>query len=152
MSGIELNLQKQPTPLTRSDIAARIPHGEPMCMLDRVIAYSSDDIHCQSEQWASASHPLEAHEIIAPELLIEYAAQAAALHASLTQNNLGIMRPAYIGAIKNIELLDSISDNQTPLDIFAQCLLSSAQGAIYQIRVSQNGCDKLCGRLLLNQP
>lgn len=138
--------------LTRAEIAARIPHGEPMCMLDAVVSYDETNIECLSYQFAHASHPLDAKHQIAPELLIEYSAQAAALHASLNQKGLGSARPAYLGAIKEIELIAPVLENQTPLTISAECLLSSGHGAIYTVEVKQAEQIKMTGRLLLNQP
>ncbi|MGN0922177.1 MAG: hypothetical protein ACI4NJ_10685 [Cellvibrio sp.] len=138
--------------LTRAEIAACIPHGEPMCMLDEVVSFDEQKIECISRQLPRFDHPLEAYQQLAPELLIEYAAQAAAVHASLIQEGVGSRRAAYIGAIKEVKLVGTVENCQIPLTILAQCLLSSEQGAIYTVEVRQNRDIKLSGRLLLNQP
>ncbi|ACE83630.1 hypothetical protein [Cellvibrio japonicus] len=138
--------------MNRQQIAQLIPHGDAMCMLDEVVAWNSEHIHCRSYLVNMTANPLCEHGQLDTVLLIEYGAQAAAVHAALVQSHLGEMRPAYIGAVKDIELLGAISDNSTPLELHAQCLLNNRQGAIYELLATQADIPLLRGRLLLNQP
>jgi predicted hotdog family 3-hydroxylacyl-ACP dehydratase len=139
--------------MDRAQIAALIPHGDSMCLLDEVVAWDAKQIHCRSSQFASATNPLlDADGQLATVLLIEYGAQAAAVHAALIQSNLGEKRPAYIGAVKDVEFYTAIADNSLALDVHAQCLLSSSQGAIYELVVQQAHTALLRGRLILSQP
>lgn len=138
--------------MDRAQIAALIPHGDSMCLLDAVIAWDDHQIHCRSIDFASAANPLFEHEQLDCVLLLEYGAQAAAVHAGLLQSQLGEARPAYIGAVKDVELLAAIADNSGALDLYAQCLLSSSQGAIYELVAQQAGNTLLRGRLILSQP
>ncbi len=144
----QLNRQQ----LNRQEIAALIPHGHAMCLLDEVVHWDAEHIHCRSSHFAGSHNPLFEAGQLESVLLIEYAAQAAAIHAGLLQSQLGKARPAYIGAVKNIELLKPLSDNQLALEVVAQCLLSSSNGAIYDVVVSQENCPVMQGRLILNQP
>lgn len=142
--------------MDRAQIAALIPHGESMCMLDEVISWDEQQIHCRSHShshsFASSTNPLFENDQLDTVLLLEYGAQAAAVHAGLLQSRLGEMRPAYIGAVKDVEFLAAIADNSLALDVHAQCLLSSSQGAIYELVAQQAGNTLLRGRLILSQP
>lgn len=138
--------------MDRTQIAALIPHGDSMCLLDEVIAWDERQIHCRSHHFASATNPLFEGGQLDTVLLLEYGAQAAAVHAGLLQSRLGESRPAYIGAVKDVELLAAIADNSRALDLYAQCLLSSSQGAIYELVAQQAGNTLLRGRLILSQP
>lgn len=138
--------------INRTQIAALIPHGDSMCLLDEVIAWDESHIHCRSQQLASIANPLFEGEQLETVLLLEYGAQAAAVHAGLLQSRLGESRPAYIGAVKDVEFLAAMADNSLALDLHAQCLLSSSQGAIYELVAQQAGNTLLRGRLILSQP
>ncbi|MDO8342585.1 MAG: hypothetical protein Q7T48_05245 [Cellvibrio sp.] len=138
--------------MERAQIAALIPHGNSMCLLDEVVAWDESRIHCRSHQFASADNPLFEGDQLDTVILLEYGAQAAAVHAGLLQSRLGETRPAYIGAVKDVEFLAAITDNSLALDLHAQCLLSSSQGAIYELVAQQAGNTLLRGRLILSQP
>lgn len=138
--------------MERTQIAALIPHGDSMCLLDEVIAWDESQIHCRSHQFANTANPLFEDDQLDAVLLLEYGAQAAAVHAALLQSRLGESRPAYIGAVKDVEFLAAIADNSLALDLHAQCLLSSSQGAIYELVAQQAGNTLLRGRLILSQP
>jgi predicted hotdog family 3-hydroxylacyl-ACP dehydratase len=139
--------------MDRAQIAALIPHGDSMCLLDEVVAWDTEQIHCRSYQFASTANPLlDENGQLATVLLIEYGAQAAAVHAALLQSNLGEKRPAYIGAVKDVEFYATIADNSLSLDVHAQCLLSSSQGAIYELEAQQGHTTLVRGRLILSQP
>lgn len=138
--------------MDRSRIAELIPHGDSMCMLDEIIAWDAANIHGRSYQFAGNGNPLFENGQLDTVLLIEYGAQAAAVHAALMHSQLGEARPAYIGAVKNIELFTAMADNSTALDLHLHCLLSSSQGAIYEVVAQQAETLLLRGRLILSQP
>jgi predicted hotdog family 3-hydroxylacyl-ACP dehydratase len=139
--------------LDHAQIAALIPHGDSMCLLDEVATWDAEQIHCRSHEFSRNSNPLlDEHDRLATVLLIEYGAQAAAVHAALLQSNLGEKRPAYIGAVKDVEFYATFVDNSLALEIHAQCLLSSSQGAIYELTVGQGTTSLMRGRLVLSQP
>lgn len=138
--------------MDRVHISALIPHGESMCMLDEIIAWDETHIHGRSHSHASSNNPLFENGQLDTVLLIEYGAQAAAVHAALLNSGLGEARPAYIGAVKDVELFTAMADNSAALDLHLNCLLSSNQGAIYEMVARQAGNTLLRGRLVLNQP
>ncbi|MGB7757445.1 MAG: hypothetical protein WBL23_15425, partial [Salinisphaera sp.] len=60
-----------------------VPHAGAMCLLDDVIAWQDEWIHCRSRMRAPAEHPLADLGVLPATALIEYAAQATAAHGTL---------------------------------------------------------------------
>lgn len=133
------------------DISGLIPHGDGMVVLDEVISWDSQRICCCSHI-ARGCNALIDSDSMDPVLFIEYAAQAAAVHAGLINVGLGERRPAYIGAVKNAHW--EMSSIQLPIDVevSAEALMVSDSGAVYEVAVKTGGVDIFIGRLLLNQP
>ena len=86
--------------LARDDIAARVPHAGPMCLLDEVVSWDEQHIECIALAQSRAdgaddgetvhrdsqtAHPLSHDGRLPATAAIEYAAQAMALHGRLMQ-------------------------------------------------------------------
>ena len=69
--------------ITHADIAARIPHAGTMCLLDSVIDWGPEHIHCQASSHRDPANPLRSGGRLGALCGIEYAAQAMALHGGL---------------------------------------------------------------------
>ncbi|MFK7978150.1 MAG: hypothetical protein AB8C02_18600, partial [Halioglobus sp.] len=69
--------------LDRRAISAMIPHDGAMCLLDAVEHWDQDTITCYSTSHHAADNPLRENGTLACITLVEYAAQAAAVHAGL---------------------------------------------------------------------
>jgi len=93
--------------LDRRWIAARIPHTGGMCLLDEVIDWNTERICCRSGTHRHPDNPLRADGRLGAACAVEYAAQAAAVHGSLT-------RPASEGTpdSRSFALLASVRDLQ----------------------------------------
>ena len=70
--------------LDHAGIAARVPHSGSMCLLDRLRSWSAGHIECIAVNHRETAHPLRTQEGLLAVNGIEYAAQAMALHASLS--------------------------------------------------------------------
>lgn len=134
------------------DLVKLIPHGESMCLIDEVVAWDNDAIHCRSEAPAVRRNPLVDGSPVRCVILIEYAAQAAAIHAALLHSGLGDAQPAYLGAVRGVEFSADYLADDLDIQIEARCQLHSTGGAIYDIEARQADNPVLCGRLILNQP
>lgn len=127
-------------------------------MISELVTWQETSIHCRSNRLGEASNPLCDSGVLTSVLLIEYAAQAAGIHGALLnaggqhsqqrQQN----QAAYIGSVKDIELLHPLVDNNSPLDIYGECLMNNGAGAIYTISVQQQATLLLRGRLILSLP
>lgn len=137
-------------PLSRTQIIAMIPHGPDMCMLDEVLEWDAQRIRCRANPTRS-NNPLQDTGPIRSTLLIEYAAQAAAVHRALAGSGTLDAKPAYLGAIKQVELLQPLVDNRVDIILEAICVMSSESGAIYDIVATQEQ-PVIRGRLILSRP
>lgn len=71
-------------PRDRAALAALLPHGESMCLLEAVEDAGTETIACRGRAPGDPDHPLACGHWLAPVHAVEYAAQAAAIHAALT--------------------------------------------------------------------
>jgi predicted hotdog family 3-hydroxylacyl-ACP dehydratase len=71
------------TTLDHAGIAALVPHTGPMCLLERMTAWSTDAIECVATNHRDPRHPLRSASGLLASTAIEYAAQAMALHGAL---------------------------------------------------------------------
>ncbi len=139
--------------ILRQQIASLIPHGEAMCLLDQVTDWDAHHLNAITESHRRADNPLFESERMDTVALVEYGAQAAAIHAALQQSGLGAARPAYLGAIKKLRLYSQYVDTGVAeLQIEAQCIFSDNNGAIYDIWARAGGNDLISGRIVLVLP
>lgn len=124
--------------LDKTQIAELIPHGPGMSLIDRVIECDAEHIVCATDSHRSKSNPLLSNGKLASIVLIEYASQAAAIHAALNQHEFTRGKPAYIGSVKNITLhTDYINHISETLLLESQCLLANPNGAVYEFNINQ---------------
>src|SRR4051794_13876660 len=82
MSGLDLR-DGAPTTLNHAGIAARIPHAGRMCVLDRLLRWNETELVCSASSHRDPANPLRSATGLLAPVLIEYAAQAMALHGGL---------------------------------------------------------------------
>ena len=135
--------------LDREAIAARIPHGGRMVLLDRVLEWDARAIVCATRSHLDPANPLREPPGLPVWAGIEYAAQAAAIHGSLLQGN----APPRIGFLASVrdanaycERLDGIEG-----DLVVRATLAHADpaGAIYDFEVLSAARVLLTGRAAL---
>ena len=140
--------------MDRAAIADLIPHGEAMCMLDGLAHWDAEQIQCYSDQHRAASNPLRESGVLHTVCLVEFCAQAAALHGALSQE--GVSHRAtllYLGAVKRLQLYRHCLDASLPtLQISAHCAVRSATGSVYQIGAAAGPHRLLQGRVVLALP
>ena len=142
-------------PLRSKDIAELIPHTGNMVLLDEINQWDNNSITATAFSKAPHDNPLleeSDNYRFDSMLLIEYGAQAAAVHAALLSSGLGEQRPAYIGAVKNVAITQPNLDPTLTITINASMLLANANGAIYDIECQQNQTTVISAKLILNQP
>jgi predicted hotdog family 3-hydroxylacyl-ACP dehydratase len=124
--------------LDRRWIAEHIPHQGRMCLLDRVLSWDDGCIECISGTHREPDHPLRAHGRLGAACLIEYAAQAMAVHGALLQPVApGASRSGMLTSARSVELLVAhVDDLADELLVRAERQHSDARGALYGFRVS----------------
>lgn len=93
------------TPLGREGIAQLIPHSGPMCLLSGLLQWDALHIACSAHNHRDAHHPLRTRSGLLSSALIEYAAQAMALHGALVGRAAGHdVRPGYLASVRAAQL------------------------------------------------
>ncbi len=139
--------------LDHAEIAALIPHAGSMCLLDEVVHWDEKQITCRSDSHRRADNPLLEADELSSVALIEYAAQAAAIHAALTGAGIGGHKTALLGAVKNLQVHGKqVVEPTGTLVIHATSQLQNQQGAIYDVVVSKDNTLLITGRAVLVLP
>jgi predicted hotdog family 3-hydroxylacyl-ACP dehydratase len=140
------------TMIPHEDLCQLIPHAANMCLLDKVLCWDENSIHCQAVGHRSESHPLRGKRGLASVHAIEYAAQAMAVHGSLLMPE-GGPRQGYVVALRDVQLqVRWLDELLNVLDIKAQALTQSRAAMIYRFQVSANRQVVAQGRItVMNQ-
>jgi predicted hotdog family 3-hydroxylacyl-ACP dehydratase len=94
-----------PQTLTHDGIAALIPHSGTMCLLDRLDAWSLEQVVCRAVDHRDPAHPLRTRRGLLAPVAIEYAAQAMALHGALIGQAAGTpASPGYLASARGVRL------------------------------------------------
>lgn len=94
----------QPATLDHAGIAARVPHRGSMCLLDRLLDWTADEIHCSALSHRDPANPLRHGGMLPAAAAIEYAAQAMALHGTLNGAPGAAPRPGFLAAVRGVRL------------------------------------------------
>jgi predicted hotdog family 3-hydroxylacyl-ACP dehydratase len=119
----------------RGWIEAHIPHQGRMCLLDEVRAWDQAGVECASRTHRAPDHPLRAHGRLGSACLLEYAAQAMAVHGALRFPGIGPV--GVLASARSVELLVAdLDDIAEELLIRAERHHSDERGALYEFRIS----------------
>jgi len=145
-----------PGQIGRDWIARHIPHHGSMCLIDDVISWDGDAIHCRTQTHTSTDNPLRADGRLGAICGVEYAAQAIAIHHAilLAQQAPGGAAGApvqgYLAALRDLETyVEGLDTLPPPLDIFASRHAALDRGAVYDFVVRQASLSLLKGRITL---
>ncbi len=139
--------------LDHAGIAALIPHGGTMCLLDRLLAWSERRIECTAVDHRDVAHPLRTATGLMASASIEYAAQAAALHGALLARSTGsAASPGALASARDVRLgrwrLDDLPRAEPDaLRIVAERLAGDAGRLLYAFTISHGGAEIASGRL-----
>ena len=134
--------------LDKAGIAALIPHGGAMCLIDRVTGWIDCAIDCETMTHRDAANPLRSRGVLPITAGIEYAAQAMAIHGGLTQMaDLGPPKAGYLASLRNLRLgANRLDDFADALTIHAEQLLGEEGRVIYEFRINAASRLLLHGR------
>ena len=139
--------------LNATEIIALIPHGEEMSLLDKVTSWNNEQITCSTLSHTHSNNPLRVNNELHSCSLIEYGAQAAAIHAGLLTGSISKHNgTAFVGAIKNITWSHPLVPNNGDLIITATVEFADENGAIYRFEALHQDIMIISGRLILVQP
>lgn len=128
--------------LDHAALCALIPHAGSMCLLDTVLDWDGDRIRCRTNGHRAPGHPLRrADGTLGASHLLEYGAQAAAVHgALLAALGNASARPGYLVTTRRLALyVPRLDDLPDALEINANRLLGGASGWVYEFSVTHTG-------------
>jgi predicted hotdog family 3-hydroxylacyl-ACP dehydratase len=129
-------MNRTPATLDRNGIAARIPHSGPMCLLERMLSWSDDEIVCHAGNAADAAHPLRLADALPAACALEVASQAMALHGALCAPTVGGPTPGMLASARGVRLhVNRLDDAPGPLRVRARRLAGVAGQAMYAFEV-----------------
>ncbi len=141
--------------LDRSDWEHLIPHAGSMCLLDAVATWDDTSIHAVSDSHASDDNPLRSETGLHAVHLIEYGAQATAVHGALRERSrgAGAPRPGLLVSARDVALeVEYVALTAGRLDVHAQCLYADDGGAQYAFQIDQAGMRLASGRAAVIHP
>lgn len=131
----------------RKWLEQHLPHKGQMCLLDRVMTWDADQIHCTASSHKNPENPLIYRGRLGVSNAIEYAAQAMAAHGCLIAKDTDSSRQGYIASVRSVEFRTNSLDELGPtLDIYAKRLLGDDDNVIYEFGVVDCGERKVTGR------
>lgn len=136
------------------DIAALIPHGGVMVLLDRVEAWDANAILCRARSHLDPANPLRRDGRLAACCGLEYALQAGALHGALTAGGVA-QRAGYAAGLRAVALhVDRLDDPAFgDLRVAARLERQEVTGIIYVLDVqADDGRPLLSGRATIVLP
>ena len=132
-----------------NDIAKLLPHAGDSILIERVVNWDDERIQVATTLHRSVDNPLRRHGRLAAVHLVEFAAQAMALHGGLREQAAGhAPRAALLVSVRDLVLrcehLEKLDDE---LEIEAHALLVSPQGWQYGFTVRHAGGEIASGRI-----
>jgi predicted hotdog family 3-hydroxylacyl-ACP dehydratase len=134
--------------IDHEEICQLIPHSGNMCLVDKVSSWNKKLIECESTSHLLPGNPLRRNSYLDSVNLIEYGAQAMAIHGGLLAREEGHkLTNGYLAALRDVNICNlDISKINDKLQIVAECLMSQGGNLIYEFRVSAGNVCIVQGR------
>ena len=138
----------------REEIARLIPHQGSLCLLDAVQSWTDAAIECTTATHRAAGHPLRTGGQLAAVHLIEYGAQAMAVHGGLLARAAGsVAPPGMLVSVRDIQLnVARIDDIAADLTVRAKKLVANPDGWLYFFEVEAGATRLASGRVSVINP
>ena len=125
-----------PQTLDRAAIASRIPHSGTMCLLEALVAWDDHAIHCTTSTHTHADNPLRTASGLLSPNLVEYAAQAMALHGGLLAPEGSEPSAGFLASARNVRLATArIDDINGALHVHARRMSGDVNQILYEFDV-----------------
>ncbi len=130
------------------DIAKLLPHRGDMVLLDEVLDYDADTIHCLARRHRAPDNPLREDGKLPAWCGLEYAAQAMAVHQRLNAGDAAPPARGFLAVVRDVVLsavdLDELPDE---LHIHAEKIIAEGGRSLYQFQLSSDAQPVLSGRV-----
>jgi len=130
------------------DICELIPHAGSMCLLRSIKSWDDTHITCLSNSHRDTNNPLRNELGLPMVALLEYGAQAMAVHGGLlAEKDYATMQQGFLAALRNIKLASGwLSDIEDELEISVERNFADAGNMIYTMSISAAGIELASGR------
>jgi len=134
--------------IKRDEICSLIPHAGAMCLLDTVKSWDEKSIICMSRSHQNIDNPLRNSDGLPMLSLLEYGAQAMAVHACLLSKKEGVMmKEGYLVALRDIQIAQGwLSDVDDDIEIGAERIYVDVGNMIYTMTVQVRNKMLISGR------
>lgn len=123
-----------------------------MCLLDRVLAWDSHRIQCETECHGLVTNPLRREGFLPSICGVEFALQAMALHGALSAEAKP-QRAGFVSSLRDVEVkVERLDDIAVSLLVMAEAVVTEANGFIYRFAISANSRDLLLGQAAIILP
>lgn len=138
----------------RDEILRLIPHQGGMCLLDAVTNWTETQIECRTATHRDPANPLRHDGALAAVHLVEYGAQAMAIHGGLLARNAGAPpRRGLLVTVRDFKAgVARIDGIAAPLVVTARRLLANADGQLYAFEIQADGTVLASGRVGVIHP
>jgi len=115
-------------------IASLIPHSGSMCLIEQVGSWDNESIICRSSTHRNLDNPLRMNNQLSAIHLLEYGAQAIAIHGGLLTKT---TQPGFLAAIRNaVFYCERIDTLDSEIIIHAKAEVNTEKGAIYNFGIT----------------
>jgi predicted hotdog family 3-hydroxylacyl-ACP dehydratase len=124
-----------------TDIAGLLPHAGTARMVERALRWDREHIVAATTRHRATDNPLRKDGRLAAVHLVEFGAQAMAIHGGLLNREDGIApKPALLVSVRDFSSTrDFIDDLPGELEITARVLMASTAGFQYSFEVHHAG-------------
>ncbi len=120
--------------IDQKGIKQLIPHAGKMCLIESVVFWDTNSIRCISKTHLEPDNPLRLDGKLSSIHLLEYGAQAIAIHGGLLRKS---ANAGYLAAVRNAKFsIDSLDSISSELIIKASADIKTESGAIYQFSIT----------------
>jgi predicted hotdog family 3-hydroxylacyl-ACP dehydratase len=135
----------------RDAILKLVPHAGSMCLIERASSWDPKQIHCEAISHRDPQNPLRRLGALSAVHIIEYGAQAAALHASLLATDaVHANKAGMLVSVRDCELrVERLDDLLHALQIRASREAGSAEALTYSFEASHQDSKLGRGRLMI---
>lgn len=129
-------------------ICNMLPHAGSMCLLDTVQNWNAQQITCSSRSHLFADNPLRNPEGLPMVALMEYGAQAMAVHGCLLAQASGVsLQEGYLAALRDVKVIPGdLSLIGETLLIHAEKIHADNASMIYQLSIQAGAQQLASGR------